>query len=102
MSWNVTEYCVIQIARAELNLDEVNRLRQFIETMVDEGKNKIIIDFSDLESISSIGIGNLIMISSKVKKSGGNLKLIGVRDEIARVFKRTKFEQIAQVHLMLQ
>ncbi|MBF0286467.1 MAG: STAS domain-containing protein [SAR324 cluster bacterium] len=102
MNWDMTEFCVIQMRQSELNMDEVNRFRQYVEAIVDGGKNRIIIDLSGLHNVSSIGIGSLIMISNKIKKTGGSLKLIGVCDEIARVLKRTKFDMIAPVYILLQ
>ncbi|MBF0289252.1 MAG: STAS domain-containing protein [SAR324 cluster bacterium] len=62
----------------ELNYQELGELEEYIDALVSEGKIHIILDFSAVEYISSIGMGGLLTISQSLQQKKGSLKLIHV------------------------
>ena len=63
--------------------------------LVDEdGRKKIILDFSNVEYLSSAALGKLITLDKKVKKAKGKLKLCSIRPDIYEVFAITRLNQL--------
>lgn len=70
------------------------RLNQSIENFMDQGKRNIVIDLSRVTFINSSGMGILISNFSKLKSSGGSLKLANVTNKIEGILANTKLDQI--------
>ena len=78
-------------------LDEANieSLGQEMFAMVDkDGYNKIIIDFSLVEYLSSAALGKLITMQKKVATAGGKVALCNIQRDILDVFKITKLDRV--------
>ena len=57
-------------------------------------KQKLIIDFSDLKFLSSLAIGLLLDLRTRVEAIKGRLVLCGVRKETMKVFQITSLDKI--------
>lgn len=78
-------------------LDETNIqiIGNQLAGLVDEdGRRKIILDFSNVEYLSSAALGKLITMDKKVKAAKGKLRLCCVRPEIYEVFEITRLNRI--------
>lgn len=60
----------------------------------DDGRRKIVLDFSHVEYLSSAALGKLITLDKKIKAVKGKLRLCGIRPEIHEVFKITRLDKI--------
>ncbi len=58
------------------------------------GEKKIIIDFSELDYISSAGLRVILISAKKAKKIGGTLRLCGMKDFIKEIFDIAGFSKI--------
>ncbi|MFK7777436.1 MAG: STAS domain-containing protein [Gimesia sp.] len=66
--------------------------------LVDEdGRKKILLDFSNVEYLSSAALGKLITLDKKVKKAKGKLKLCSIRPDIYEVFAITRLNQLFDI-----
>lgn len=66
-----------------LNASVTTKLVESLNTI----KDNCIIDFKELEYISSAGLGELIQMYSRLKKSDKSIKLINMNSHIREVFK---------------
>jgi anti-sigma B factor antagonist len=67
--------------------------------MIDEeGRTKIILDFSNVEYLSSAALGKLITMEKKVKAAKGKLRLCCIRPEIYEVFAITKLNRLFKIY----
>ncbi len=67
--------------------------------LVDEdARTKIILDFSNVEYLSSAALGKLITMEKKVKAAKGNLRLACIRPEIYEVFAITKLNRLFKIY----
>ena len=81
-------------------LDEafIQELGQELFSLVEtEKKEKLLLNFSSVEFLSSAALGKLITLDKKVKASGGTLKLSNIRPEIYEVFAITKLNRIFDI-----
>ncbi len=81
-------------------LDETNIQiigNQLFGLVEDDGRKKIILDFSNVEYLSSAALGKLITMDKKVKAAGGKLRLCAIRPDIYEVFAITKLNQVFDI-----
>ena len=77
-----------------LDAAQAPRLQQFIDRLAEPG----VIDFKDLEYISSAGLGVLLKTQKRIEASGA-LKLINVSKHIGEVLNYSGLDQIFDVVL---
>jgi anti-sigma B factor antagonist len=63
----------------------------------EEGRTKIVLDFSNVEYLSSAALGKLITMEKKVKAAKGKLRLCCIRPEIYEVFAITKLNRLFKI-----
>jgi len=81
-------------------LDEGNiqELGKELFALVEEDNRKsILLNFTDVEFLSSAALGKLITLDKKVKAHGGKLKLCTIRPEIYEVFAITKLNKLFDI-----
>ena len=71
---------------------------QLFGLVEDDGRQKIVLDFSNVEYLSSAALGKLITMDKKVKASKGRLRLCSVRPDIYEVFAITKLNKLFDMH----
>lgn len=82
-------------------LDEVNiqQLGMELTSLIEkEKRQKVLLNFSNVEFMSSAALGKLVSLDKTVRKAGGALKLCNIRPEIYEVFKITNLNQVFQIH----
>ncbi len=78
-------------------LDETNIAdigNQLFGLVDEDGRKKIVLDFTVVEYLSSAALGKLITMDKKVKAVSGKLKLSNIRPEILEVFTITRLDKI--------
>jgi anti-anti-sigma factor len=81
-------------------LDEANiqRLGEELYQLVEqEGKLKLLLNFTSVDFLSSAALGKLISLDKKVKTHGGVLKLSNIRPEIYEVFAITRLNKVFDI-----
>ncbi|MFZ5831901.1 MAG: STAS domain-containing protein [Planctomycetota bacterium] len=79
----------------DLSIQELGQeLFQLVET---DGRDKLLLNFSAVEFLSSAALGKLITLEKKVKAHGGSLKLSNIRPEIYEVFAITKLNRLFDI-----
>ena len=66
--------------------------------LVDEDqRGKIVLDFANVEYLSSAALGKLITLDKKVKAAKGKLRLCSIRPDIYEVFAITRLNQLFDI-----
>ena len=81
-------------------LDETNiqNIGNQLFALVDEdGRKKIVLDFSLVEYLSSAALGKLITLDKKAKAAKAKLRLCCIRPEIFEVFTITRLDRIFDI-----
>jgi anti-sigma B factor antagonist len=68
-----------------------------INTLLDAGANKLLINFEQLSYISSSGLRLLLATAKKLKGSGGDLKVCSLNEMATEVFEVSGFSSILTV-----
>ena len=81
------------------NILDIEELGQELYRLLEERKPKrLVLDFSDVEHLSSALIGKLIVLNAKVQAYDGNVALCGLRPAILDVFQTCKLDRIFSIH----
>lgn len=82
-------------------LDETNIQligQQLFDLVEQDRRDKIVLDFSEVEYLSSAALGKLITLDKKVKGVKGKLRLCSIRPEIYEVFAITKLNKLFKIY----
>lgn len=79
----------------EANIQELGR--ELFHLVDEEQRKKLLLNFSNVEFLSSAALGKLITLDKKVKKVGGQLKLSNIRPEIYEVFAITRLNRLFDI-----
>jgi anti-sigma B factor antagonist len=77
---------------------ECKQLEWATESLVRDGRKKIIFDLTGVSHIDSTGIGIIVMSAGQVKEAGGELRLAGPSGHVEQVLKMTNMHQIVGIH----
>ena len=80
----------------EANIQEMGQ--ELFHLVEDEKRSKILLNFSQVDFLSSAALGKLITLEKKVKAHAGKLKLCQIRPEIYEVFQITKLNKLFEIH----
>ena len=69
-------------------------LRETIETLLKEGRNKIVLNLSRISYMDSAGIGELVACYKRSRERGGQLKLLNPSGKVYDLLQLTKLEEI--------
>ena len=81
-------------------LDEANIQELGVEMfklVEQEHRKNLLLNFFNVEFLSSAALGKLITLDKKVKANGGRLKLSNIRPEIYEVFAITKLNKLFDI-----
>lgn len=71
---------------------------QLFSLIDDEARKKILLNFHDVEYLSSAALGKLITLNKKAKASNGQLKMCNIKTEIYEVFEITKLNKVFPIY----
>ncbi len=81
------------LLQGRLDASQTEKAKQLLAGV----KSSCIVDFTDLEYISSAGLGVLLMIQQQLKSHGHGLKLVHMSKHIREIFTFTGFDRIFEV-----
>ena len=73
-------------------------LRRTIHDLIESGRTKIVLNFSQVELIDSAGVGELIGAYLPVKNKGGELKFLNPTKNVNHVLQITKLDKVFEVY----
>ena len=96
---DVGEVSVVQFRDRKI-LDESNiqEMGRELFELVEQKRAKILLNFMNVEFLSSAALGKLITLDKKLKAAKGQLKLSNIRPEIYEVFAITRLNKLFDIH----
>ena len=70
---------------------------QLFELVDDLGKKKLLLNFANVEYLSSAALGKLITLNKKLQSVGGRLILCNIDPQIYEVFEITKLDRFFNI-----
>jgi anti-anti-sigma factor len=80
-----------------IDTEAAEQLDQVLQAAVAEGNDRIVVDMSKVEYISSAGLRSLAAVLVKCRDAGGDMKLAALNERVTRVFKIIGFDLLMSV-----
>lgn len=77
---------------------DCQRIRQEVEQLIGRNETRIVFDLSTVQYIDSSGVGNIVRCLSRLKESGGALRLAGVQGMVQGVLKLTQVDKVIGIY----
>lgn len=77
---------------------DCQRIEQDVEQLLSRSEKRLIFDLSKVWSVDSSGVGQIVKCFSKLKNSGGSLRLAGVKGMIQGVLKLTNVDKVIEIY----
>ncbi len=81
-----------------LDAHTASKFESKIQEIVKAGKYNIILNFTDLEYISSAGLGVIMGNIEDIRNHDGDIKLTGMNEKIYRVFDLVGFPSLYEIY----
>ena len=92
--------CVIKLS-GYLDAHTASDLETTIQEVINGGCNRLVVDFAELEYISSAGLGVFMVFIESVRKDGGDIKLAAMTDRVFSVFDLLGFPVLFEITKMV-
>ena len=77
----------------------IQKIAAEILQLIDQAINpKLLMDFQNVEHLSSAALGTLITINNRIKEKGGQLRLVNINPQIYEVFAITKLDKLFKIY----
>lgn len=89
---------VIVAVKGSLDAVSSGEFEKELGTLMDKGENTFVIDFGELDYISSAGVRSILITAKKLKAREGYLSLCSLKDLVEEVFKISGFRSIIPIY----
>ena len=73
-------------------------LLRSLEKLIEDGDHEIIIDFQELDAVSSEGLAALVQSKSRLSELNGALRIANVHGAALEVFQLVHFDRLFELH----
>lgn len=96
MSFTLERADELLVVNVEGQLVVSNRqeFKQAILDAVEQGARLVVVDFTSSGYIDSSGLGALVSLSRRLRDSGGDLRLVGLNDDLRTLFELTRLDAL--------
>jgi len=103
-SYKTGEDDEILVMKVSGKLDNETSLYFFdcVESEIEDGSTKIVLDFEELGHISSLGLGMLVRVHSRMKSQGGDVKFAHIRGVAAEVVGAIGLNKLFHFHATVE
>ncbi len=93
----LTERRAVIAAKGRINAVTSPAMRTKIRELVEDGRVEIVCDLTEVGFLDSAGLSSLVSGLKATRERGGYLKLVGLNEQVARVFKLTMLDRVFEV-----
>jgi anti-sigma B factor antagonist len=90
----LNDVVVIEVKGNMMGGPDSQKFRDFLHKLVDEGKNKVIVDLKNVKFINSAGLGTLISGLTTMRNAGGDLKIANPTEKIESLLMITRLIKV--------
>ncbi len=90
--------CLILIPEGRLDAGTAHEFQDAVAERINAGAKSIVLDFSNIDYLSSAGLRCLLIVAKQQKESGGQLTICSIQDKVSEVFEVSGFSTIVDIH----
>ncbi len=89
---------LILIPAGHLDAKTAHEFQDAVVEKIKAGAKSIVLDFSNIDYLSSAGLRSLLVIAKQQKEGGGHLAICSVKEMVHKVFEVSGFNTIVDIH----
>lgn len=89
---------IIELTGNVMGGPDATSLNEQLHKLIDDKKNRVVVDLDEVKFINSSGLGMLIGGLTTLRNNGGELKLARASKKIEELLKMTKLSTVFDVH----
>lgn len=86
------------LVRGSLDSTTTEEFDREIQKHLEQGRSKIIIDCRYLDNLTSMGIGRLVVLQTRLRRKGGAVKLATIHGPVAEVIKMVGLGKVLDIY----
>jgi anti-sigma B factor antagonist len=94
----ISEKVTLVMVTGRLNATSTAGMKAKLKALVDGGKNQLILDMNGVSFIDSSGLAALVSGLKHARERGGWLRLAGVNEQVASIFKMTMLDKVFELY----
>jgi len=83
--------------KGDIYIEQADELTSVFNSIIEKNPRDVEIDLDGLKTITSSGIGKIVLLYKDLKKRGGKLRIIKVNDTIMQIFKIVKLDKLIEI-----
>ena len=91
------DICIVYL-KGRLDSAASSGVEQEITDHIAGGRRRMLLDFSELHYVSSIGLRTVLVAAKRMNAEGGKLVLCSLNPQVAEVFSISGFASILDIH----
>jgi anti-sigma B factor antagonist len=93
----VGDICVVEI-EGEIDAEHSPQLKRSLAKAQEEKAKNFILDINKVSFLDSTGLGVMISLMRNLKEKGGELRLVGLQDEVRSIFEITRLYKVFHIN----
>jgi anti-sigma B factor antagonist len=94
----LSEKTVLVTVSGRLNASSAQKLKNKLKQLVEDKKTGLILEMSGVAFIDSSGLAALVSGLKQARERGGWLRLAGVNEQVASIFKMTMLDKVFELY----
>jgi len=83
--------------KGDIYIDQADELLQTFKDIIEKEPKEVLLDIDGLKSITSSGIGKIVLLYKELQKKNGTLKIQGANKTIMEIFKIVKLDKLVEI-----
>ena len=88
---------IVVTLRGDIYVEQADELLETFNSIIEKGTQDVIINITDLKSITSSGIGKIMLLYKGMSQQNRKIKIIGVNKTIMQIFKVVKLGKFVEI-----
>ncbi len=86
------------VLRGDLDSASTPEFDRIVQQHLEAGHSKIIIDCRYMGFISSLGIGSLVALQTRLRRKGGTVKLAAIQGAVMQVIRAVRLDKMLDIY----
>ncbi len=88
---------IVVTLRGDIYVEQTDELLETFNSIIEKSPKEVIIDIKDLKSITSSGIGKIVLLYKGLNEKNGKIRIIGANVTIMKIFKVVKLDKLVEI-----
>lgn len=81
----------------DIYIEQADELLAVFNSIIEKCPKEVTIDLKGLNSITSSGIGKIVLLYKELQKKNGKIQIVGANETIMQIFKIVKLDKLVEI-----